>query len=96
MMSESFVSKPGDVAATMYAQAPNTNFANMLAGSGYMNRYGNQLPPGMSQMVQQLVAPQADLSGAYQDLVGRQADAYRYQAPSPVTTPSNNYNFGGK
>lgn len=72
-----YVNQLGDVAAMMYGQAPNTNMANMLAASGYSNRYGGQVS-----------VPQSS-AGAYQNLMDRQSAQVASQ-PTSTTVPVNN------
>ena len=67
--------KLGDVAATMYGQAPNTNMANQMASAGFANRYGGQA-----------AVPQSN-EAAYQGLMNRQQEAYNQQPTSvPITS----------
>ena len=74
-------SQLGDVAATMFGQAPNTNMANMLAASGYTNRYGGQVSTPHSS------------ADAYQNLMNRQSAQVASQ-PTSITVPTTN--TGGK
>lgn len=81
----SYRSNMGDVAATMYGQAPSVNLANMLAASGYANRFGGQMPS------------MPDLSNAYQALMDRQASAYQPNTVTVDTTPTSPFaGIGGK
>ena len=76
-----YANQLGDVAATMYGQSPNTNMANMLAASGYTNRYGGQVSTPQSSQ------------GAYQNLMNRQSAQVASQ-PTSITVPTTN--TGGK